>query len=185
MLSLLSHRHREDKHPAAISTSTVGQKGKGNAWKQERKLAQIAVFMTVHTMCWMSFCLTWPEFNQKARAGSNRWGEHGASAENRQNRQPGAERGFINVRAIDARPAETDLFERNAHTDAGCMSADPGLDTEAHMDQRHDINPRNTGPNVCVWLQISSLTKRSVCYCLPVFSSLLPRHLCLRFKSLK
>lgn len=90
------------------------------------------------------------EFNQKARAGSNRWGEHGASAENRQNRQPGAERGFINVRAIDARPAETDLFERNAHTDAGCMSADPGLDTEAHMDQRHDINPRNTGPNVCV-----------------------------------
>lgn len=71
------------------------------------------------------------------------------------------------------------------HTDAGCMSADPGLDTEAHMDQRHDINPRNTGPNVCVWLQISSLTKRSVCYCLPVFSSLLPRHLCLRFKSLK
>lgn len=40
----------------------------------------------------------------------------------------------MNCCAVDAHPAETDLYKHNAHTDAEYMFANPGLDTEAHKD---------------------------------------------------
>lgn len=65
-------------------------------------------------------------------------------------------------------PAKTDLYKQNAHTDAEYMFANQGLDTEAPKDwyisehSRHDINPKkNIGLNVCIWHQLSSLTKNT------------------------
>lgn len=91
MVSVFSHRHREDKHPIAVSSSTVGQKGKGLLFiriikiMSEKVGANRIISDSRYTLFCDSLCLflTSSEFGKKARAGSNRGGEHGAATENR------------------------------------------------------------------------------------------------------
>lgn len=87
VLSLLSHRHREDKHPTAISSSTVGQKG-NNVMEEKVGAYRITydsrypLFCVLFMVCLMCFSLTSSECRKEARAGSNGGREHGAATEN-------------------------------------------------------------------------------------------------------
>ena len=79
-----------------------------------RKSKEVSALIPMVCLIYFFF-LTSSECSKKARAGSNGWGECRTSAQNCEDRQSGAECGFINGCAGDAHAAVTDLYKRDAH----------------------------------------------------------------------